>query len=413
MKRVFSVVIAILVVFSMVSGCASGTQEDKTASDGPDQTEADEATQTEAVAVDTEEQEPAFKIGYMDYPIVSPMLSAVKANVQYVCESLGGTAEFVVINELSTEAIIDCVEQLIQLDVDAIVICPFTEAPMAKIARLCDEAGVYFMWRHRQIFDEEISQLCFSSEYFLGWAVEDDYDAAYRVVKYMAEEGITEIAMITEDLSDTVAAERESGALAAAEEYGVNIVGAVRGLTQATQVTEAVGSFIASYPELQLVFCTGATTSGLVDGILSAFEQAGRDDIKIGSLDFLDGSEQATKDGIIIVQAGGQHVPNAVYCTVVAINALVNGERLGGEPIKLSIALSIANDYSDLENYNDYAIGNLPLYTADELKELFLTDLTVEKMMEYAAGFDITNIAELHTGLEQGSVDGFHNPIFD
>ena len=408
MRKLLIVTLAIFILLSMVSGCAS-VQTTETTQSVPTTKNTDETTQ----AGTTENQEPAFKIAYMDYPMVMPMMAASKANAQYACKTFGGEAVFVVLNEFSMEGIIDWVEQVIQMGVDAIDICPFTEAPMAKIASLCDEAGVYYIWRHRQIFNEEIKQLCFSSPYFLGWAVENEYEAAFKAVKYMAESGVKNIAMITEDLSDTVAAEREAGSLAAAEMYGVKVLGTVRGLKQGTQVTEAVGSFIASFPELQLVYCTGATTPGLVDGILSASAQAGRDDIKIGSLDFLDGSEQPTKDGTVLVQAGGQHVPNTVFTTLVAIYTLTKGNRLGGGPIKLNIALDLAYGYSDVENYYKYNIGNIPLYTSDELRAILTDDLTAEELMEFVAVYNIKDVAKQHADIEPGSIEGFHNTIFD
>ena len=134
----------------------------------------------------------------------------------------------------------------------------------------------------------------------------------------------------------------------------------------------------------------------------------------MAALDFLDGSDQATKDGVFLVQAGGQHVPNAVYGTIlVAYPLLHDGEMLGGGPVYLSMALSMAYDYEDLENYYNYVIGNLPLYTADELNEIFLTDLTAEKMVELAANYSMNDVAEAHISLEQGSVTDFHNRSFE
>ena len=246
-KKILLVTILLVFVSLALEACSSVAETEEAVSDS---------------STALESAEPAFKIGYFAFPGESPSMLAVQANEVYMNAVMGGEAVFVELNDFSSEGMIDAVEQLIQMGVDAIFICPLTEAPMAKIAQLCDEAGVYFGWNHRQMYDEEIRELVTSSEYFVGYAVENEYEAAYNAVQHMSESGIEYIALITEDLSDTVAAERERGTRAAAEDLGVTIVGEVRGLTQGTEVTTAVESFIAAYPELQLVFWSNGYQDG-------------------------------------------------------------------------------------------------------------------------------------------------------
>ncbi|MBD5456460.1 MAG: sugar ABC transporter substrate-binding protein [Lachnospiraceae bacterium] len=407
-KKIVTLFLSITLLVSIMTGCASSQRSE------PEEIKEETGEKSADLPEESEEpRESLFRIGYPAITTPSAMLCARDANAAYICEALGGEAVFALQESWATEDIINCVEQLIELDVDAIVICPISEAPMARIAQLCDDAGVYYIWNHRQIYDQEIMDLCTSSEYFLGWAVEDEYSAAYNCMQYMSEQGITDICLITEDLSDTVAALREQGTRAGAEDFGITIHSEFRGPKSANEITEAVESFLSAYPETQLIFVTGATIDAHVDAITSATEQAGRNDVKMAALDLLENADDATKEGRFLVQAGGQHVPNYVYCTVVAAHALLDGQRLGQNYIDLNMALSLAYDYDDLTGYYDYVIGDLPLYTADELVNIFFKDgFTAEDLKKLAENYSNNERAEAHKDMEQGSIAEYQNEYF-
>ena len=243
--------------------------------------------------------------------------------------------------------------------------------------------------------------------------IENEEKASYDMGKYLASLGKKNIALITEPISDTMSMTREKGIIKAANEEGMTIVATARGLSQATEVTKAISSFISAYPELDAVVLTGLTTPGQVDGTISAIEQAGKtqDDITIAACDFVDGAQDAMEAGWMSAVYGGQHVPNGVFCTALLINAINNGGRITEDPLVMEMGLTWAYKAQDYDDYWKYVAGDIPLFTAEEIREKMLfyfnASLTADDLAELTANFSLEDVLERHKDLEPGDIEGY------
>ncbi len=406
MKRIISLVFAMLFVISIL-GCSNEP------STNSDTSVAAQSTETSDTSSNSDEK--VFKIGFQDLGLNDVTFDARWANYQYMC-SVAGMEAVQQLVELTPEGFIDGTEKLIQAGCDGLVIWPIAESILPKIAAMCDEAGVYYVLSHRTIQDDEIRALCESSPYYLGCVVEDEDQASYDLAKYLYEQGTRTIALITEPISDTMSMTRETGVLRAADEYGMEVVGTARGLSQGAEVTKAISSFISAYPELDTVILTGLTTPGQVDGSISAIMQAGltSDDIKLAACDFVEGAQTAMEEGWMGVVYGGQHVPNGVFSTALVIDALQNGGRFSEKPLELTIDLTWVYSAEDYNDYWKYIAGDIPIFTAEELNEKVLLsgnpDLTVDDLIELASNYSLEDVRERHKDIESipgYSVDGY------
>lgn len=350
---------------------------------------------------------PAMKLGLPMENVTAPAQYSYYANLNYVCTNFPNGGEVVAeIDDLTDpDHLITSVEKLIAAGCNMLTICPPNDTMLIKVSQLCEEAGVYWAVAWREIMDEEVKEIVSQSPYFVGTVVQNDYQAGYAAVEAMGKAGMKKIALISLDKSSSTAVLREQGMADAAEKYDIEVVAEARDLQQATDSAQAVESFLVSYPDLDGVFIAGSMGLNILDGVMSALEQYDPDgNVKISLIDFLPGLDACFEADRVISAQGGIYVPVQLAASALCINAITNGERMGGQAWDVPVTFGSLSTAEEFEQYSKFVEGDLPLYTFDELKDSLYTyynpDLTGEDIIAWAEAYDLATIYEMHADLE-------------
>lgn len=248
-------------------------------------------------------------------------------------EKLGPVAKVKTVYQASTfdaDGCLTFVESEIAAGVDGLMFCPPSDSVLPTICSLCDEAGVYWAISMRSINDEEIKAMCEASPYYVGNCYEDEENTGYLVGKYLGESDAKKIAIITTTKGDTTGDAREAGLARACEEFDIEIVGEARGLAQASDVTNAVESFLSANADLDAVFCVGTTVTGVQEISVKAVQDSGREDVKVVCIDHPEGITALFETGILTYSVGTPSFALDMYvCGIKLVNA-VQGTPISG-----------------------------------------------------------------------------------
>jgi ABC-type sugar transport system substrate-binding protein len=110
----------------------------------------------------------------------------------------------------------------------------------------------------RSIEDDDIRAMVEASEYYVGGCNENEEQIGRLLMTELHEQGYDKIAIISTAKGDMSGDRREAGMREVADEYGMEIVAEVRGLMQDAEVTAAVESFLAAYPDLDAIVCVAS-----------------------------------------------------------------------------------------------------------------------------------------------------------
>lgn len=229
------------------------------------------------------------------------------------------------------DGILTFVESEIAAGVDGLILCPPSDSILPTICTLCEEAGVYWGISMRTIGDEEIKAMCEASEYYVGNCYEDEENTGYQVGQYLGENGAKKIAIISTTKGDTTGDAREAGLAAACDEYGMEIVGESRGLTQASDVTNAVESFLAANADLDAIFCVGTTVTGVQEITVKAVQDAGCEDVEVVCIDHPDGISSLFDTGVLTFSIGTPSFSLDMYVTTLKVVSAIQGYPISGE----------------------------------------------------------------------------------
>ena len=238
---------------------------------------------------------------------------------------LGPTANMKAVYQPSTldaDGCLTFVESEIAAGVDALMICPPSDSVLPTVCSLCEEAEVYWCITLRSINDEEIKAMCEASPYYVGNCYEDEVNTGYLVGKYLGESGAKKIAIITTTKGDTTGDAREAGLAKACEEFDMEIVGEARALAQASDVTNAVESFLSANADLDAVFCVGTTVTGVQEISVKAVQDSGREGVQVVCIDHPEGITSLFETGILTYSVGTPSFALDMYvCAVKLVNA--------------------------------------------------------------------------------------------
>lgn len=380
MKKLLVLVLALSMTLSMLVGCGSGSTEEETVAGNPD----------------------PFVIGYLSMPIQNPAIESVSINLKAIVEAAGGT----VISEVfdfTPEGSLNGVEKLIANGADGIVITPMADSTLPKISQMCEDAGVYWAISMRTISDPEVKELVESSTYFVGYCNEAEEDIGYDLTKGLIEQGVEQIAFISTAKGDSTGDAREIGMNKAADEAGVDVVAEVRAISQATDATKAVQSFIAAYPDLDgvVILTTGAPGAGTA--VAKAIEDSGKD-IKFATCNTEEGIDAYFDKGIATNINSYSVGFDVGMATVLLVNSVIGTPLV--EDGKPSLHTTIFNFASsqDLTNYTKFIEGGVAIYTPTEAKDLlkfYNPDVTIESLQEMLDNFSLDDLATRHADLVQ------------
>ena len=305
---------------------------------------------------------PYMTSGYTPFAIL-------RTNCDLVEELTNGT----IINDQrksTPDEILSFVEAQCAAGVDGLMFTSPSDSILPTVTQLCEEAGVYWAIAHRSIKDPEIKKLVEASPYYIGNCYEDEEAAGYNCGKWMGEAGYKKIAIISQTKGDTTGDAREEGLAKACEEYGIEIVGESRGSTQASDITAATESFLASNPDLDCIFYVGTTVSGGHEACINTIQSAGREEVKFVTIDFPDKMVEDFETGIL-VYAYAQ--VNLTYDNFILLMRLVNtiqGYPISdaGAPVSMEMPMIGVDNVEDAQKYAEIN-GNVEylFYSEEEI----------------------------------------------
>jgi hypothetical protein len=274
---------------------------------------------------------------------------------------------------MTADGTISFVESQIAAGTKGLVFCPPADSVLPTVMSLCEEAGVYWGICMRTIEDEEIKALVESSPYYVGNCYESEEDNGYLAGKWMGEAGYKKIAIISQPKGDAACDAREAGLAKACKEYDIEIVGEVRGLSQASDATSATESFLAANEDLDAVFYVGSPAAGVHEATVKAIQDANRD-VKMTTIDF---PAEMAADFECGVQTYGLGMPCLTYDPYMVVVKLINaiqGYPLNddGTPTSNVIEMFEIDSLEKAQAYEKAAGDNTMLFCeGEEMQQLF------------------------------------------
>lgn len=376
MKKVFSLLIAVILTIGLI-GCGSGDSgsSDSSSSDGDSDVKIGVAIWSTTDA-----------LGTMCYEMLNSAADALDCEVQFET------------NGFDTDETISNVENLIASGCDAIIVCNSSDSIMPNIMNLCNDAGVYCAQFFRNIEDEAIKAVVEESEYFLGCTHEDEYSTGYNLGKALADNGYSNVALISWNHGDTTAEARYSGYIDAFNEFGVNLLAEQWEVNTAEDGTRTAENFINSYPELEAIVVTGGSGEPL-QGTLTAIENMNKvGEISVVSTDFLEDMDKYFENGELAAMSGG-HFCDPFFSFMLCYNVLQGGYSLDDMPVEIVDNMIFVSSLEDVQNYQEWFEGDVLPYTEEEIQELACTyneDTTLEDLMNAAANLSLDDVMTRH-----------------
>lgn len=340
-----------------------------------------------------------FKVGLSIWGTSDALGKSCSDLVKSSVEALGGQA-VVDASGMTPEKQISSVENLISGGCDALTICPFSDSVLPKVSQLCTEAKIPFTIYFRKIQDPSVKKAVEASPYYVGNCCEDEGTAGYNIAKSMAEKGCKNILLISMPRGDTTAENREKGINKCVQETGMKIVSECRDINQASDATKAVESAIAAFPNLDGVLFASEGTFGF-SGAIQALKQHNKiGKIFIASIDFPDNLQESFKDNTVAGMCGG-HFADPMFTVILLYNRLA-GTPLSKDPVTLNLPFTYLKSAADADNYYKYFTGTVPLYTADEVKQMvkyYNKDMSLEKLNQIMKNYGLEDAVSRHKDL--------------
>lgn len=340
-----------------------------------------------------------FKVGLSIWGTSDALGKSCSDLVKSSVEALGGET-IVDASGLMPEKQISSVENLISSGCDALTICPFSDSILPKVSQLCTEAKIPFTIYFRKIQDLAVKKAVESSPYYVGNCCEDETTAGYNVTKSLADKGCKKILLISMPRGDTTAENREKGVNKCVQETGMKIVSECRDINQASDATKAVESAIAAFPDLDGILFASSGTFGFSGAIqaLKQHDKVGK--IFVASIDFPNDLQEAFKDNTIAGMCGG-HFADPMFTVILLYNRLA-GTPLADKPVTLNLPFTYLKSAADADNYYKYFTGSIPLYTANEVKQMvkfYNKDMSLEKLTQIMQNYGLDDAVKRHKNL--------------
>lgn len=395
-----ALVLCVALAAAIFSGC-SGNKEENAAQSSEGKSGSAAEQEAEAKPVSGE----SFKVGFLDQSGEAPPVVRMRGIIKDVVEAAGGELVCDTSGEESADAQVSACEKLISAGCKGIIITPLADSVLPTIIKMCEENEVYLGITFRNIGDPSVAEVVEASEYYAGNCYEDEEEVAYNVMKHAIEKknDIKEVALIALAVGDNTSDARVAGIKRACDENGAKIVAEVRDINQASDATEAVQNFVAAYPNLDCIAVASCMDQGAITALPEAIKSTGKttDDICLVSCD---GGSDMTKlfDYGYALSVGGGHLEIDRGSTAVMVVNAIKGNPLG-KPAHISIPYMYFGSVEDVADYAVYVEGDVPIWTADEIKENLLisenSELDAEKVISYIQSYSLDDLRTRHGDL--------------
>lgn len=406
MKKKLAMLLMMAVMLSAVA-CgkdAPANAESEAPAEEEEETPAEESGGTDETGKEQEGGElPApesFKIAYIDAAPGDSSQQAMYDGAKTVVEAAGG--EMIMVESgHDADALVTGVEDAISAGADGIMFTPPADSVLPTVTKLCEEAEVYFAITFRSIQDEQVKEIVEASPYYAGNTYEQEYDGGYYVTELLAKSGVKQLAFISLNKGDNTADAREAGMKKACEENNIEIIGELRAPAQPSVATEALESWIATYPDLDGFALVSCQTAGVFEAVATTIETNGKaGQIKFGSCDFSNDMVSGFESGVLTALCGGHAIADRTFCAVILTNAVM-GTPLSDGPSSILVPFLYVDKAEDAQAYQDYMLGGTPFYTEEECRELLLgyyhEGLDLEQAQKTASDFSIEDVKTRHS----------------
>ncbi|MCR4955447.1 MAG: substrate-binding domain-containing protein [Lachnospiraceae bacterium] len=328
MKKVFALLLAATMVFSLAA-CGSSKSDSKS----------DSSEKKEEAKEDSGDK---VKIGFAPYTLTNEYFSAVLNGVQEACDELGYE---LVYNDPQSDSTTQAqqVDDMIAQGISGLVYIPNDSANARSVLQACKDAGV-FVINVDNVIKEDDYELCdgiiASDNEGLGrlsgeWVAKNHPDGANILIAHLqtAESCVVNVDGFWKGIKENVKDDSKFKEVQVVEGGG------------ATDVTyKAVSDALSAHPDIDVIYCIN-DTSAL--GAIQAVEDAGlTGKVDILGKDAAPNGKKAISEGKM-VQSSGQCPSQMGYDGVYEIS-----ELLAGNKIEFNVAIDAYN--VDKDNIDDY-----------------------------------------------------------
>lgn len=394
MKKALALILALVLALGLLAGCSStsGTATTQPAASGAAETAGNDSTA----------DPPAFKIGFpWATASTDPTFVSIVTCVKAAVEAAGG--ELVMVeSDLTADTLINNISDLISRGCNGIIFMPASDSMLPTVDQMCTEAGVYYATMFRTISDETIREQIYASKYFAGGCNEDDEQCAYDITKSLAGQGVKNLCVINIAKGDTSSDLRDKGIAKGVEETGINLLNTTYSITEQTEMTKTIESYIAAYPEMDGILLAGTYCPAALPTIEKALQDHGlAGKIKVGRIDFDFTMGDYLADGSFNVAYGGQQQIDPQLSTVILVNAVIGTPIVTDGPFILITNYLELTSKEEADNFLTYFLGDTPVFTSEEIKNTMIkyynSDINEDSFKTIVDNFSVADVVARHS----------------
>lgn len=336
------------------------------------------------------------KLGLSIYSTTDATAGPMVNNMQAACDGMG--ADLVVATDNSSlETEITNIENLIANGCEAVFCLPYSDDAIPRIAKICENNGVYFGFYWYDLTEEATKKVCYDSDYFIGNIYEDDVWSAYAAMETLHEAGSSNIGMFGLPTGRTTTTKRDQGIQEACDEFDMKILVEDRvNIYTSDAASSSVESMVSAYADLDGIVIAGQTQNCL-PGVIQSLQNLGlAGKVKVSCVDFNENQSEYFKNGYVNGIVGG-HFTGAAWLAVLAINQLQE-TPLTDEPVSIKDEFIVLQSEEDCENYNKYLYEELP-YTAEEYAQMSKKnneEFTYDDLLEIIGSYSVEDVMTRH-----------------
>lgn len=374
-KKLMAMTLSICMATGALTGCGNTSSQPTTG---------DTQLNTETTEQQIPEMDFTFGFSYMSYS--DDLGKKIQKVTQETCDILGVKTNYAEFGN-DMENTISTVQNQIELGVDAVS----ASFAYSEILQMCEENNVVQMYPSGYISDPDMLQYVSQMTNFGGFVSENDYEAAYDAVNTLYENGCRNIGLITmpDGLADFMDQRNQGVRDAVAEHEDMNLIVDYQGFPG--DYGTYLSQWLSVYPELDGVVNT--SNDGTCESAI--YTANAQDKVKLAVYDLQDGTKQAIEDGVVVWCATGQE-NTWVISVILAYNQLCGHDLIEDNTQVLYRPFLYIKNADDVEIYEKYVDGDIPVYNEEEIKALiydYNPDVTLDDIIAVNNAYSIEDIA--------------------
>ena len=396
MKKALVIVVTLVMLISMIAGCAQTTTTATTAATTAATTTGAGTTAATTTAATTTASGEKIKIGIDFFNWTMPLSIDMMSILDSAEETLGCEIEYSE-NNFETEKLITNVENLFASGCQVVNICNSGDAQVQQAVKIAEKNdGVIFQF-FRTLNDQAVIDYVMKSKSYGGQIHEDELSVGYNLGLILAEKGAKKVGLMNYTRGDLTAETRQAGYEKAFAEKGIEVVAETWDVTTSELGTKTTENYLAAYPDIGAVVLVGGGSEA-VYGITSALKSAGKaGKVLFTTTDFYDGQDADLKDGTLSGISGG-HWCDPFFGFMMAYNTAAGAFKDGGLPKEIALDMIYLASGDDADLFAKWFEESLP-YTPDEIKAMSFVhnpDFTLDGFVATAKALSIDDVVKRH-----------------